>query len=81
MERSVFDAWSDRVLLRALEDAGWPVAGMLYRFMSHALTDALQDPKNWGKPIRFRHDARTRRQAARVTRALRRAKPGELVRL
>lgn len=38
--RSVFDAWSDRVFLRALDDSGVPVSGMLWAFLRDAIEAA-----------------------------------------
>jgi hypothetical protein len=73
--RSVFDAWSDRVFLRALDDSGVPVSGMLWAFLRDAIVSAFVNPANW-KRVRLRRDPKTRRQVARVTRALRRSKRG-----
>ena len=80
-EHSVFDVWSDRIFLRAIAETGYPVAEMFWQALIDAVRNAIRDPKNWGPPIRFRRTPQMLRQAARVTRALRRAKPGELVRL
>jgi hypothetical protein len=54
---------------------GYPVAEMLWRAVVDVVGNSIRDPKNWGPPIRFRRTPQMLRQAARVTRALRRVKP------
>ena len=78
-ERSVFDIWSDRILLRAIAETGFPVAEILWRGLLDFVRETLRDPKNWGPRIRLRRTPRMVRQAARVTRTLQRMKPGKLV--
>jgi len=79
---SAFEQWSDLIFLKAVWDASGSSLELTERLAWALLKDflwqALQDPKNW-KRVRIRRDPKTREQAARVTRALRRGKPGELI--
>ena len=75
----VFEQWSDAILHNACVDAcGIDREMLMMSILWRGLREALEDPKNW-KRVRIRRDATTRRQAARVVRALRHAKPGQLV--
>ena len=45
-----------------------------------AISEAMKDPKNW-KKVRICRTPKMAKQAARVADALRKAKPGELIKL
>jgi hypothetical protein len=76
---SAFEIWSDIIFVKACGEAtGADVGAMFWFQMMHLLRSVFEDPKNWRK-VRIPRDAKTRRQAGRVTRALRRGKPGELI--
>jgi len=72
--------WSERIFQQACFDAGldspealaWRVMDAIVRMFAAAVAD----PANWGPPIRFRKTPRFLAQAARVTQALKHAKPG-----
>ena len=72
--------WADMVFNRAVFDAGMdsPEA-YLFRFLT-VISEVFRDPANW-RHVRIRRTPRAKEQAQRVTRALKGAKPGVLVRL
>jgi hypothetical protein len=76
--------WSDCVFIRACIEADMidPTAfvAAFLRKAFEGLDALLADPKNWRR-VRFRHTVPERRGAARVVAALKRAKPGVLVRI
>ena len=82
--KDLFENWSDFVFLGACVEAGMLSKEALWLLFCDAITSglkaALRDPRNW-KRVRIRRDAKTMAGARRVTRALRTAKPGQLVRL
>ena len=85
--RNVFESWSDNLFFRAWVESGQITEEALNLWFWDQLRDELRvalaflvDTRN-GKPIRLRRDAQSLAGARRVTRALRRAKPGKLVRL
>ena len=73
MEHAVWERWSDAVFVRCCAEArGIDLNLLILGILWRSLREALENPTNW-KRVRIPRDARTRRQAARVTRALRRS--------
>ena len=73
---SAFEIWSELIWYKAVlavraERAGVSIPELLGSWALVAFVEAFQTPANW-KRVRIPRDAKTRRQAARVTRALRR---------
>ena len=72
MQHGTFERWSDAIFNGACYKAKGIDPGMVWtHWRWRAVREAMEDPKNW-KRVRIPRDAKTRRQAARVTRALRR---------
>ena len=76
--RNVFESWSDKVFCRACVESGQITEEALNLGVQDQLRDACLAALAF---LCLRHNAQSLLGARRVTRALRRAKPGKLVRL